>query len=50
MYKRLSNLFHVKNITPFVLKSNVAHKYFFAGCSTLQRKLPTISTLEFANT
>ena len=30
--KRLSNLFRVKNITPYVLKSNV-YKYSCAGCS-----------------
>ena len=31
--KRLSNLFHVKDITPYVLKSNVVYKYSCAGCS-----------------
>ena len=30
--KRLSNLFRVKDITPYVLKSNVVYKYSCAGC------------------
>ena len=31
--KRLSNLFRVKDITSYVLKSNVVNKYSCAGCS-----------------
>ena len=31
--KRLSNLFRVKDITPYVLKSNIVYDYSYAGCS-----------------
>ena len=49
--KRLSNLFRVENITPYVLKSNVILNIFeLVVVPAILGKLPAISTLEFVDT